>query len=193
MKRLLFIGDGVTRTGFSTVLHNIIKNLPTDIYEVHHLAVNYRGDPHDFSWKIYPAHLGGDLYGFGRLPQFATAKFDGIFILNDPWGLDRYLKVIKQHFKEVPPIIVYFPVDGTTLAKDWFGDFKDLVKEVVTYTMFGAKEVLKVYQPDRISIIPHGVDKDTFYKIDREEARKSLFGEKNYDDFKDSFIVLNAN
>jgi len=44
-KKVLFIGDGVTPTGFSTVTHNIIRNLPKEEFEIHHLAVNYRGDP----------------------------------------------------------------------------------------------------------------------------------------------------
>ncbi len=50
-KKILFIADGVQPTGFSTVAHNMIRNLE-DTYDIHHLAVNYKGDPHDFQMKI---------------------------------------------------------------------------------------------------------------------------------------------
>jgi len=44
--------------------------------------------------------------------MFADQNFDLIFILNDPWVIDTYLKVIQEQFKKIPPIVVYFPVDA---------------------------------------------------------------------------------
>lgn len=192
-KRILAIGDGVAATGFSTVMHNILGNLPRKDFEVHHLAVNYSGDPHEYDWKIYPAHaFGSDLLGMKRLPRFAENEFDGIFILNDVWVIDKYLEVIKSSFKKIPPIIVYFPVDSKYLDPDWFKHF-DIVSEVCVYTQFGYDEVKRVYDREDINIIPHGIDHKSFFRLDsnREKIKKMIFPDR--EDFTDSFIVLNAN
>lgn len=198
MKKVLFIGDGVTPTGFSTVNHNIIRNLPKHEYEVHHLAINYHGDPHDKDWKIYPAVLGGDMWGFGRVKQFfENNEWDGVFILNDVWVLKTYLEKIKElNLEKLPPIVTYFPVDSLALDSSWFKDF-DIVHRTVVYTNF-AKEQVKVATgvPEgdfKIDIIPHGVDTDYFYEIGgtKRERKSKLYPHK--EEFLDSFIVLNAN
>jgi glycosyltransferase involved in cell wall biosynthesis len=193
IKRILIIGDGVVPTGFSTVLHNIISNLNKKVYEIHHLAVNYYGDPHDKEWKVYPAVLGGDIWGFGRLDSILNSEPEGIFILNDVWVIDQYLKIIKDHYKEkpIPPIMVYFPVDAKVLDKDWFRHF-DIVTKVAVYTQFGQKEV-KLASDIDATIIPHGINRKDFYKIDlpKREIKAKIYPDK--EDFLDSFIVLNAN
>ena len=190
-KRVLFWGDGYASTGFATVMNNIIGNLPKRSFDIHHLGINYRGDPHDYDWKIYPALLGGDYLGLNRIAEFATLKPDGIFILNDVWVVGRFLKKIKETWKNIPPIVVYFPVDSIDLDLDWFKDF-DIVKKIVVYTKFGYNEVKKIIPNSEVNIIPHGTDTSIFYKKfeTREEAKRLLFPNQ---DLKDSFIVLNAN
>lgn len=194
-KKLLFIGDGVTPTGFSTVMHGIIGNLPKRNYEVSHLAVNYHGDPHDFSWLIYPAMISGsnDYLGISRLRStFSQVKWDGIFILNDVWVIDKYLKAIKETFKRIPPIVVYFPIDAKYLDRAWFNNF-DIVSKIVVYTRFAYDEVMKVCPVENISIIPHGTDLNTFRQLspDRKTSRQTVFSQKP--EYSDAFIVLNAN
>jgi len=191
--KVLFIGDGVVPTGFSTVIHNILTSLDSDKYEIHHLAINYRGDPHQYNWNIYPAHLGGDMWGFGRIKEFVNKDLDGIFILNDVWVIDTFLDKIKKEFGEkVPPIVVYFPVDAKDLDKDWFRNF-DKVTVPVVYTQFGFDEVTKVFDVDNLKVVPHGVDTKSFYKLpqNKEQIKKKLFPVR--EDFLNSFIVLNAN
>lgn len=193
-KKILWIGDGVAKTGFSTVNHNIIGNLSRKNFDVHHLAINYFGDHTDVKWKVYPAPIGGDLWGFNRLPTFLNDKWDGIFILNDVWVIARYLGLIKEHYKnnKIPPIVVYFPVDSFYLEADWFVDF-DIVTKTVVYTNFAYNEVKKVKKDLDVTIIPHGVDFKNFYKIDepKREIKSKVF--PNKEDFLDSFIILNAN
>ncbi len=195
MKKVLFIGDGFTPTGFSTVLHNIIKSLPVDDYEIHHIAINYFGDPHNFPWKMYPASTGGDIWGFGRLAKFESLEPNIVFILNDPWVVSKYLPIIKSWAKK-PKIVVYFPVDSMNLSKRWFSDY-DIVDKTCVYTKFGAQEVIDVADElinnEKLVIIPHGVDTNSFYKTntDKEISKKILFRDNR--EFTDSFIVLNAN
>ena len=190
-KRVLFWGDAIASTGFATVLHNIIGNLPKRSFDRHQLGINYKGDPHDYDWRIYPALIGGDYLGLNRIAEFATLKPDGIFILNDVWVIGRFLRKIKETWKDIPPIVVYFPVDSIDLDLDWFKDF-DIVKKVVVYTKFGYNEVKKIIPNSEIEIIPHGTDTSIFYKKfeTREEAKKLLFPNQ---DLKESCIVLNAN
>lgn len=192
-RKILFICDGVVPTGFSTVSHNIISNLPKRNYEVHHLAINYYGDPHDKTWKVYPAVLGGDIWGFGRVKDLLKENFDGIFILNDVWVIDAYLDIIKKELGEkAPPVVAYFPVDAKYLDPDWFRHF-DIVKKVCVYTKFGYNEVKRSRSDLEPVIIPHGVDKKSFYKLDlsKRDIKSRIY--PNKEDFLDSFIVLNAN
>ena len=194
--KALAIGDGVTPTGFSRVMHSIFGRLAEKDYEIHHLAVNYHGDPHDYKYKIYPAMIGGDVYGIRRLQNFVSLNPDIIFILNDLWVINEYLKEIRKLFKNLPKIVVYFPVDAENLDPDWFLNF-DIVTQAVVYTEFGQSCVLDACKnlntTIRTRIITHGVSKETFFKIpkDKKSLKKLIYSDK--DEFIDSFIVLSAN
>ena len=192
MRKILFIGDGVTFTGFSTVLHNIISRIVNKGFDVHHLAINYFGDPHEYNWKIYPAMLGGDIYGINRLKQLSLEQFSGIFILNDMPIIDGYLQTIKSlGLKKIPPIIVYTPIDGYNPPKRFFDNY-DIVKELWVYTNFAQGELEKIGIESKV--VPHGVNQADYHKMfaDRHIAKKLLFQSVKEID-EDSFIVLNGN
>ena len=190
--KILFIGDAVVPTGFARVIHSIIKFLPKD-WEVHQLGINYYGDPHQFKHQVYPASLGGDVYGFGRIKEMQKIKPDVIFILNDIWMINEYLKHIKQTWDEIPPIVVYYPADAEDFSASWFDHF-NLVTHTVVYTKFGER-VTKKAAPwvEPISIIGHGTDTEVFYDMPKEEAKAKIFSDNEPLKSKDSFIVLNAN
>lgn len=192
--KVLVIGDGVTPTGFSRVIHSIFGRLNPEEYDIHQLAVNYHGDPHGYSYKIYPAGAGGDVYGINRLNMFVNMGFDLIFILNDAWILDLYLGKLKSLYGvNIPKIVTYFPVDAGFLNPEWFKHF-DAVTQAVVYTQFGYNEVKESIPDLEPKIIPHGVDTETFYKLDqtKEEIKKLAYPNKP-EFYEDSFIVLNAN
>ena len=193
--KVLWIGDGGTPTGFSTVNHNIIDNLPDGKYDVHHLAINYFGDPTPYKHKMYPAQLGGDLWGYGRLlNMLQVVKPDFIFILNDVWVISRYLEIMKQFTNiTLPPIVVYYPVDSTELDPIYFKDF-DIVSKAVVYTQFGFEESLKAHEKD-YSVIYHGVDTEVFKRLPEPKGvlRKRLFTNDETLQSEDAFIILNAN
>jgi len=184
-KVIIWVGDGGCKTGFARVNESIINNLPEDKYEIHHLAINYRGDPYpDSKASLYPAMLGGDLYGFGRLPSMIEKfKPDLIFILNDIWVTFQYMQFIPEDIK----IVTYFPVDAKPLHSDWVAPIAERAA-MVAYTKFG-RDVVRTACPETpVKVIPHGIDTDIFYPIDMAEARTSMSGLKT-----DDFIVLNAN
>ncbi len=193
-KKILWIGDAVVPTGFSRVNTNILRNLPKTKYEIHHLGINYYGDPHGYTWKIYPAVTGGDVYGFGRLEQLAYLKPDIIFILNDPWLISKYLDIVKKKYDPIPKIVVYYPVDSLELDQFHFNNW-EIVTVPVVYTEFGYVQT-KIAKPEfNIKIIPHGVDQTIFKRLakDRTEIRKIIFNNDPVISDNDAFIVLNAN
>lgn len=197
--KVLFVGDLVVETGFSTVNHNIIK-FNTNRFDITGLGVNYYGDPHDYDFPIYPAMVGGrgNIYGLDRVCNLLnTFDYDLLFILNDAWVISYYLESIKKNVtKKLPNIVVYFPVDSEYHDPAWYKDF-DIVNKAVTYTNFG-KSVVNVCMPDmNVDIMPHGVDLEDFYQIhpDRLHVKLDLFQDKlkGVDKLDDTFIVLNAN
>lgn len=207
---ILGIGDGVATTGFARVLHSNFRYLKK-YYDIHHLAVNYRGDPHEESWKIYPAHLGGDLFGFGRLDELMKhINPDLVFILNDLWAHPMYMQKLDKYAGKVK-FVLYSPVDSKPMDYRWVSQLEK-VDRLVLYTEFGKEAVedaINVWRekdetakPPRIDVVPHGVDTKIFHPLfeveqgmnwqdARKEAKRKLYPKTS--DFIDSFIVLNAN
>jgi glycosyltransferase involved in cell wall biosynthesis len=191
--RLLVIGDAVVPTGFGRVLHSVIKYFPKG-WDIHHLGINYKGDPHNFDHTIYPAVLGGDVWGYGRLKSFQDLKPNAILILNDAWVIDQYLDIIKKTWEVIPPIITYYPVDAEKFSKEWFRHY-DIVHTPLVYTEFGYKVSKQVAPHIDFKIVPHGTNTEIFYPIEggKEEAKRLMFGKKFPRLAEDSFIVLNVN
>jgi len=205
--RILVIGDAVAPTGFARVLHSIFDRL-SQKYEVHHLGVNYSGDPHDSSWKIYPA---GDARGFHRIaPLIAKLQPQLIFSLGDLWVSMQIAGIVARLDTKIPAV-AYFPVESDPVEPDAMVHLLRGSDVLVTYTSFGASETNLAIQrareahPDlpvrELLIVPHGVDRRVFYPLEsggpgahkrsRLAARERLFPGRA--DLRDAFIVLNAN
>ena len=207
LPRILIAGDAAVPTGFARVLEGIFNPLITR-YEIHHLGTNYRGDPHGYSWKVYPAELGGDRWGARRIVELAEKiQPQLIFILNDIWVQSAYLQELRQA-KTLPPIILYCPVDGGPIDPESIAPLAGVTRFVV-YTDFGQQQVESAVKKQRekdpsfnfppVEVIPHGVDTATFYPLHgdgermsgRLSARRLLFPDAT--DLEQRFIVLNAN
>src|SRR5215210_8626994 len=108
----------------------------TERYEIHQLATNYRGDPHAYAWKLYPAETGGDRWGTGRLlPLIEKIKPRLVFILNDIWVQHAYLNELRK-MKDAPPVVLYCPVDGGPFDPESIEPLAG-VRRCVAYTEFG--------------------------------------------------------
>ena len=207
---IVVVGDAAAPTGFARVLHSILDRVKHK-YEIHHLGVNYSGDPHDADWKVYVARLAGDLYGANRLQQLIEgAKPRLVFMVNDVWILARYAPILKK-YKDHLKTVMYFPVDGEPLDAD-FVEHLDGVDQLVAYNQFGKRVMQQAidevrrespdFKASEIEVIPHGVDTQLFYPYSKKpatgginhgrlRAKKMLLPNKK--DFLESFIVLNAN
>ena len=183
MPKLLFCGDATSATGFARVTHGLLDNISPH-WDCHVLAVNYFGDPHNHPYKIYPAIVGGDVWGFGRIKEiYERVKPDVVVILNDLWVAK---KLAEQIDGVATPIYLYFPVD----AGNFCGPMLDGLDKyrLITYTNYGVNVLRQAGVSQAIATLPHGVDTKTFFPIPQEKARKVGKGIG-----EDDFIVLNAN
>jgi len=204
---LLAVGDAIAPTGFARVMENILCYL-TDEYEIHQIGINYHGDPHDKPWKIYPASLGGDLRGVGRIAQKVDQlRPDIIFLLNDIWVLTEYVSEIRKT-RHNCPIIIYCPIDAGPVDDEMLLKLEG-VNQFVVYTEYASDEVNRTLTKIRnenpefnfpvVSVISHGVDTSKFFPlkmnedntVDRQNAIDLIYN--NDPEMKDAFIVLNAN
>lgn len=217
--KIFVVGDGVASTGFARVLNSVLSRLnQTDKWEIHHLAINYRGDPHPYNWKIYPAALAGnpmaDMYGMGRIMELLDyIKPKLVFMLNDIWVLPMYMEKI-QEWHDRYKVVCYSPVDAGPIDWRWIHALRDVDRYVV-YTDFAKKvleESVATWQAHskepvkfpKIDVVPHGIDTNVFYKLEdlkdrhggtilsgKLNAKRQIY--PNKEDFLNSFVVLNAN
>lgn len=193
---VLWVSDLVTPTGFSRVSHSIIEFLH-EKYKIIGLGINYRGDPHSYKFPIFPASISGRIFGEDRLVELLNnKKFDILYILNDVWIIDIYLRIIKEKVNKnrLPKIVVYFPVDSSYHSASWYQNF-DIVTKAVTYTKFGKNEVTRDdCAPDlNLDLIPHGVNQSVFYNKYVNKKRDAKIDLFRREDSGDYFIFLNAN
>src|ERR1044071_2689484 len=175
-------------------------------YEIHQLATNYRGDPHGYAWKLYPAEAGGDRWGANRVLTLVEKIKPGLlFILNDIWVQHAYLNELRK-MKDPPPVVLYCPVDGGPLDAESVEPLRG-VRRCVAYTEFGRRIIESAAAAQRakdpgfdfpaVEIIPHGIDTETFRPLEGEgvshrlHARRLLF--PGLADLEGRFIALNAN
>ena len=207
---VLFVGDAVAATGFARVMHSLCEALQSD-YEIHQIAINYHGDPHDCAWRIYPAKLGGDVFGVNRLlPLVESVRPALIFLLNDIWILADYMTQLRT-LPALPKVVMYCPVDAGPIEPSAIERLEG-VERFVVYTEFAKREIeaalagLRQRRPDFafpiIEVIAHGVDSVLFHPLyaedvgeftseGRRRAIQSIFGDDP--EMQDAFIVLNAN
>jgi D-inositol-3-phosphate glycosyltransferase len=191
MRRLIWNGDAVAATGFAKVTHHILDVL-RHTWEVHVVGINFHGDlsmadRERYPYPIYPADLGGDSWGIGRLEEkIPEIKPDLVVIQNDPWNVVEYAKVLRPFNV---PVAAYMPVDGQNVknARQLTG-----LDMAIFYTEFGLNEARACGYQGPGEVVPLGVDLTTYYPQDRADVRKALgFGKKNLPD--DIFVVGNVN
>jgi D-inositol-3-phosphate glycosyltransferase len=173
--KLLLVADAVMQTGFARVTHSVLEHL-YPLMDVSVLGVNFNGDatPYQKKYDLYPAMLGGDVWGAQRLPGLIEKiRPDVIMIINDPWNVAQYLEVIDPAFKI--PVVAYMPVDA---PNQMAGRSLNGLSRAITYTNFGRKHLTLGGFNGRCDVIPHGVDTKLYYPMPTEEARAKL-GLKN--------------
>jgi D-inositol-3-phosphate glycosyltransferase len=186
MRKLLWVGDAVCDSGFARCTHKTLETL-RQTWDVSVLGINYRGDPHQYPYRIYPAYVVGgprDLMGYSRIIDvMARERPDVVVLQNDPWNIPGYIEQIKRIRK--PPVVVgAIAVDG----KNCRGRDLNGLDHVILWTEFAREEALKGGCIRSTSVVPLGVDLGIYKPLDKREARAHLPAQT-----RDGFIVLNAN
>jgi glycosyltransferase involved in cell wall biosynthesis len=207
LPKLLVVGDGSGFTGFSRVIRGILVPLAA-YYRIHHLAVGYFGDPHDYPWPLYPAVLGGDDFGVKRIRNLTEViRPDLIFLVSTFETVGNYLEELRS-IRGGARVVAYCPVESGPLDPGVVARLAGLHR-LVLYTQHArqlfldavAKSALPPADAATLSapcVMPHGVDTLRFHPLsgaaepaaDKLEAKRQLFGDET---LWDSFIVLNAN
>lgn len=137
--RLMVVGDGHQPTGFATVVHAILDRLAaTGDFDIHHIAINYFGDPAGVPWQMYPAHLSTppDMFGRGRIAElYDRLKPEAVLLVQDPWHIADYVRTKRG----MRGLVSYYPVDSPNLSPSWI-TYQAAVVEPTTYTKFGAEQ-----------------------------------------------------
>lgn len=169
LPKLLLVGDFAKPTGFARVNEALAQQL-RDRWAISVLAVNYKGDATALQqhYALYPAHLGGDAMGMGRIAEIVrVVEPDAILVVCDPWVAGGYLEALGETH---PPMLLYTPVDATSLRRL---DIAPLCgyDQVIAYTQFGATELRKSGYAGALAIIPHGIDRELFGPLDQATVR----------------------
>lgn len=199
LKTIVAVGLYRPGTGFTRVLQSIFDQLKND-FEIHWVGIGYKGAVIDKGYKIYPNNVnGGDMYGaYFSKDLSIQVNADIILLLNDFWMFKNY----KHSYDQLPPHIVtmaYVPLDGKiSNCHDVSG--LDFLDHVVLYTEFAYREAKnallklkslgKVEKTPTLSVINHGVDKTSFYVLNKSDLKNKIFTTLSD---KKSIIVLNAN
>jgi len=196
--KILWIGEFTNPTGLGNVSRNLIKHL-NDFFEIdvcEYQLYFFEGETKDPSTgnRILGAASRDDNGSFKRLQQFDFSPYQAIFIINDVWAVNMYAHLLKMRQIQ-KPVIAYFPVDAEEHNPEWYQHF-DYITVPITYTEFARKVVLKAapWLKEKLTIMPHGVDTDTFYKLEtpKAELRKSMWGNFMADP-ENAFVVFNGN
>src|ERR1700728_4143411 len=107
--RIFWAGDAVTPTGFSRVTHAVLERLSARGHEVAVMGVNYHGDPHDYSYRIYPTgdHKLGNERIAGLVESFDP---DVVVCFSDLWIACDWANELKALRERMPfRLVCYTP------------------------------------------------------------------------------------
>src|SRR5688572_12640923 len=186
--KLLWISDIGVETGFARVSANILGWLGSR-WERVVLGVNFRGEPHPYPYRIYPAQNGGDMWGFGRFAEIIKSeKPDVILIQTDAWIVASFLEIAEQ-IENCPPICAYMPVDASGMKR---ATAKALSKLALAafYSEFAVKQAKDSGFEGNAVAIGLGVRREIYKPMPKDEARRKI---KGLDLPDGAFLVINVN
>lgn len=202
IKVLWFSDSPTVETGFAQVAKQILQRLNiTGKYAFTIWGINYFGEGYDK--KKYPYNVlppctkpGMDPYGFDGLKTLITSgQFDILFTLNDLQILNPLIPMVQEAKEKGSKMkwILYSPLDGNFISAK-LAECMEYSEYPVCYTQFQYDKTIAVlpHIKDKLKIMYHGAEPETFHPItpeNRRKYRKEYFG---IDDDK-TFLLINVN
>lgn len=183
MAKILVYGDSPTvHTGFGVVSKNLLTRWEKLGHEIVVLGINHYGDPYnqkEFPFPIYPCDKGNMdmVYGYAKFWRIEQEfKPDIIFLLNDPWVIEKLYEFKPQGYKPEAKIIAYYPTDSAPLQESWLNLLNSFDAQVA-YSHY-AESVITASnggkRPKNLHQIYHGVDTTIFKPVNQQKARMKL-------------------
>lgn len=199
-KTMLCYMDFATHTGFASVAHNLMDRLLPFFEEnnvlINICATNYQGQPFWYNGKNggkayvraakdYAKNDKDLWYRDGMLKLLNEKNWDVFWAINDIPVFSPMMEILttirsqyKYHNKQTRfKSVLYTPVDSPCNPK--FMNDLSFWDSLVTYTEYGKKEIerftISKILPTPIQVIPHGANKQDYYKIpnfDKHAARE---------------------
>jgi len=181
--RLLYWGDSPTvDTGFGVVASNILTRLHAMGHEIIVLGINFYGEPYDhvkFPFPIYPVDKGSidNMYGYQKFWFLESQiKPDLIFMLNDPWCIEKLMSLRPETPDRYTKLLAYYPTDGGPMKPEWV-EMLGKFDAQVCYSNYAERVVIESNgnkRPKNLYQVYHGVDTEIFRPINQSEARIQL-------------------
>lgn len=199
-KTMLCYMDFASHTGFASVAHNLMDRLLPFFEEnnvlINICATNYQGQPFWYNGKNggkayvraakdYAKNDKDLWYRDGMLKLLNEKNWDVFWAINDIPVFSPMMEILgtirgqyKYHNKQTRfKSILYTPVDSPC-NQNFMNDLS-FWDTLVTYTEYGKKEIerftISKILPTPVQVIPHGANKQDFYKIpnfDKKAARE---------------------
>ena len=181
--RILYWGDSpAVATGFGVVARQVLGALHGAGMGVNCLTINSPADfidPEVFPYGMVPAPTTtSDRAGAAAFARALSSPSPPVLALvqNDlalTHSAATLLTAMRQRGNKLPPILNYFPVDGS-VRRDFSGML--LASDVnITCTSFGRAETARVFPEHAPLVIPHGVSTATFRPLpDRDAVRRAV-------------------
>jgi glycosyltransferase involved in cell wall biosynthesis len=179
------VGDACVSSGFAKATHAVLDHVRHE-WDVSVIGLNYWGDPHSYPYDVYPTRTVdnpyGDYLGVQRLgPLIRQLRPDLVVVQNDPWHFPPYLKAAGN-----TPVVGVVAVDGMNCR----GNDLNGLRHAIFWTQFGEQEAKHGGYSGTSSVIPLGVDLNTYCPQPRDRSRMACGLPERY---RGAFIVGNVN
>jgi glycosyltransferase involved in cell wall biosynthesis len=109
-------------------------------------------------------------------------------ILNDNSYVEQFGKLIRKSGVKTK-IVGYMPIDCENFPHGFFKGVEDNVDAIITMNEFSKNEIIKTGFKKPVSVIHHPIPQNNYFQIEKEEARKKMFGHPN----PNAFVIVNNN
>jgi glycosyltransferase involved in cell wall biosynthesis len=190
-RRILVVSDSAhLNTGFGRVAREIGTALvATGQWDVSQLGWFHNPSTAVVPFRVYPT-TGQDAYGHKAYPEtVARLKPDIVLAIGDDWMIGHML----DHPRTCP-VVGYVPIDSEPVSLDAMKTFSKL-DHLVLYGMYAWRRVHGEALEGKRSMIPHGVDLQTFRPLPIEEkqrARAEILGGRKGVDFIVGCVARNT-